>query len=527
MKQFFSWLLLVAGLCGGSTPLCAQAPQALTYSEHIAPIVYTHCTPCHRRGEVGPFPLTNYQEVASKAQTIKFVTGIRYMPPWKADPKYSHFLDENTLTDSQIQQIKDWVDNGAPRGNPNQEPPLPAYPAGSQLGTPDLVVPMAQAYTHQGNLKDIYRVFVLPTHLQQDQDIAAVEFRPGNKRITHHALLGQDTTQRGPQRDVAQEGYGYTNFGGYGFSPTEENWGSWVPGAQARYYPSGLGKKLYKGANILLQVHYGPTPLTQSDSSVVNIFFARQPVRRYVQTIPLSPIQITNGPFVIPANMVRTFHAEFQVPTDVSLVSVLPHAHLLGKSWKIWAVKPTGDTIRILKINSWNFNWQGAYRFPTLLRIPAGSRIMAEGTYDNTTNNPRNPFSPPQTVTWGEETTAEMFVVYLDAVPYRPGDESLVLSAQTEKELFQRPQTKLYPVYPNPTGGGSVTVGFALAHSAPVKLTLTDARGRVVRQLAPSRTFASGPHEVKVATEHLPTGLYFVKLETPDFSQTQKLVVGP
>ncbi|RSK36010.1 T9SS type A sorting domain-containing protein [Hymenobacter metallilatus] len=523
MKHIFSALFSAFFLLPALA--AAQAPQALNYSEHIAPIVYAHCTPCHRAGEVAPFPLTSYQEVASHGQTIKFVTGIRYMPPWKADPQYTHFLDENTLTTAQIQQIRDWVDGGMPQGNPALEPALPTFPSGSQLGTPDLVVPMAQRFTHQGNMQDMYRVFVLPTRLAQTREVAAVEFRAGNKRITHHAILGQDTTQRGQQWDAADPGYGYTRFGGFGFSPTEDNWAGWVPGARARFYPAGLGKKLYKNSSILVQVHYGPTALTQTDSSVVNVFFSRQPVQRTVQTFPLTPLQLVNGPFVLPANTVKMFRAELAVPIDVSLVSVLPHAHLLGKSWKIWALKPNGDTIRLLKINSWDFNWQGAYRFPSLLKIPAGSRLVAEGTYDNTSSNPRNPFFPPQTITWGEATTAEMFVVYFDIVPYRPGDESIVLSAQSERELLRRPESKLYPIYPNPASRGPVTVGFALAGAEPVTLTLTDLQGRVVRRLEQGRRFGAGPHEVPVTTDNLPAGLYLLQLQTPTFRQTQKLVL--
>lgn len=506
-------------------PALAQQPQVPTFSEHIAPIIYQHCTSCHRTGEVAPFPLTNYSEVVSHAQTIKFATSIRYMPPWKADPGYSHFLDENTLTTQQIEKIRDWVDAGTPQGNPALEPAVPVFPAGSQLGTPDLVLPMAQKYTHQGNMQDMYRVFVLPTNLPTDKDIAAVEFRPGNKRITHHAIIGMDTTQRAYALDARDAGYGYTQFSGFGFPVTEENWAGWVPGARTRYYPAVLGKKLPSKANVLVQVHYGPTTLTQADSSVVNVFFSRQPVQRYVQTFPLSPFNLTNGPFIIPANQVKTFRAEMNVPIDLSLVSVLPHAHLLSKSWRIWVVKPNGDTIRILKINDWDFNWQGAYRFPSLLKIPAGSRLMVDATYDNTANNPRNPFSPPRGAQWGENTTAEMLLVYFDLVPYRPGDENIVLSSQNAQDLFKRPAARLYPVYPNPAEAGPATVGFSLPQPVPVTLTVTDAQGHVVHRLARARSYGSGTHTLALPTMGLPAGIYFVRLETPSFTETQKLVL--
>lgn len=519
-KTFRAFLAAAATLLAGRA-----AAQQLTFSEHVAPIIYQHCTPCHRTGEVAPFPLTSYAEVVAHGPTIKFVTGIRYMPPWKADPQYRHFLDENTLSTQEIQQIRDWVDGGMVRGNPALEPPVPTYPSGSQLGQPDLVVPMSQAFTHQGNMQDLYRVFVLPTNLPVDKNIAAVEFRPGNKKITHHAIIGVDTTQQAVQLDAQDPGYGYTNFGGFGFNPVETNWGGWVPGARPRYYPAGLGKKLYKGAKILVQIHYGPTALTQKDSSVVNVFFSPQPVQRYVQTLPLTPLNLVNGPFVIPANQVKTFRAEVTAPIDLSLISVLPHAHLLGKSWRIWVLKPNGDTIRVIKINDWDFNWQGSYRFPNLVKVPAGSRLVTEATYDNTGNNPRNPFSPPQTVTWGEQTTAEMLVVYFDLVPYRAGDENLVLGSQSAADLFRRPTTHLYPPYPNPADGGEVKLGFSLAAPAPVTVTVLDVQGRVVRRLAQNQLYASGPHEISLATAGLSAGVYQVRLQTPDYSQAEKLML--
>ena len=408
----------------------AQATQ-LTYSEHIAPILNAHCVRCHRPGEVAPFSLLTYADAVAKGSTIKAATGSGYMPPWKPDPSYRHFVDENTLTATEIARIASWVDNGMPQGDPALTPPTPTFPTGSQLGTPDLVVPMAQKFAIPGNNKDLYRVFVLPVTLPADQDVAAVEFRPGNKQLAHHSIIGLDTTSRADQLDAQDPGYGYTSFGGFGFSTVEDNFAGWVPGMQVRPYPTGLGKKLYKHARLLVQVHYGPTSsATQTDSSVVNIFFSRQPVARYVQTVPaLSPFYgLTNGPFVMPAGQVKTFHLSVPVPYDASFLSVLPHSHLLAKKWKVWAVLPTGDTLKIVKIDSWNFRWQGNYRFPTMQKVPVGSRLEADVTYDNTAANPRNPNSPPQQVSWGENTSDEMLVGYFDLLPYQPGDENIALA---------------------------------------------------------------------------------------------------
>ncbi len=520
-------LLLLSGLLPGLRTSAQAQGTTPTYALDVAPLIYNHCSRCHHEGDIAPFPLMGYADVVRRGFTVATATQTRYMPPWKADPTYSHFLDENTLSDQQIQTIQDWFAAGMPRGDSTLEPAAPVFPVGnSALGTPDLVLPMAQKYTHLGNGQDMYRVFVLPTQLPAGRDVAAVEFRPGNRRIVHHAITAIDTTGRGRARDAAAAGYGYTQFGGFGFTPTTDNLSGYVPGTRDRFFPPGLGKKLYRNADVLVQVHYGPTFQEQTDSSVVNVFFTPQPATREVQTFPISVYSLTNGPFVLPANQVKTFHARFTVPADISALSVLPHCHLLGRSWKAWAVKPGGDTIPLIKIDDWNFAWQGSYRFPNLLRLPAGTQVFVDATYDNTAANPLNPFSPPRQVTWGDQTTAEMFVFYFDVVPYQPGDELIPLGVEANLPAgLTRPATKLYPVYPNPADAATPPkAGFVLAASGPVSLTLTDAQGRAVRTIYRREALAAGPNTVTLPTAGLAPGLYLLRLETAGGAFTQRVL---
>jgi hypothetical protein len=531
LDRFRFLLLAIVGLLA---PAFAEAQVGqVTFAEHIAPLVYTHCATCHHPGDVAPFPLMSYQDVTQHAQTIKIATQSGFMPPWKADPNYSHFLDENVLNATQKQQIVDWIADGMPRGNVAQEPAAPVFAAGSSLGVPDMVIPMAEKFVHQGNGQDMYRVFVLPINLPVDRDVVAVEFRPGNRSITHHAIVALDTTGRARQLDAAAPGYGYTSFGGFSFTPTADNYAGWVPGGRPRAFPPGMSKKLFRRADVVVQVHYGPTGITQADSSVINLFFAPlptpgAPAPREIRTIPISTFALTNGPFVIPANQVKTFHSRFTLPTAVSMVSTLPHAHLLGKSWKAWAVKPTGDTIPLVRIPDWDFNWQGSYRFPRLVVLPAGTRIFVDATYDNTANNPRNPFSPPQQVTWGDQTTAEMFVIYFDAVPYLPGDENLALGTIAQALAGPQLPTRLYPPTPNPVPGGApLTVGFTLGKNSAATVALLDGQGRTVRRLTqPGQQFPSGGTELQVPTTGLASGLYLLTLDVPGAKrQTQRVVV--
>ena len=409
-------------------PIAAQ----ITYSEHIAPIIYENCTSCHREGEIGPFPLTNYDEVASWRGMVKFVTEIKYMPPWKPDPSYSHFVGENVLTDAEIELIANWVDAGAPQGDPALEPALPTFPSGSQLGEPDLVLEMAETYTIEGNNEDDYRVFVLPTELIEDKEIAAVEFRPGNTKAVHHVLLAYETAGAGRAKDAESEAFGYESFGDWGV-PVEGTFTGYTPGIKNVFYPEGIGVTLPANADILAQVHYAPLPSDETDQSSINIFFKESldPVERQIQNRRVTPLDLPGGffSFLIPPNEITTFKSEIEITEDISLISIYPHCHYLGKNWEIYAVTPQQDTIHLIRINDWDFNWQGAYTFDRMKKIPVGTVIHTSASYDNTLDNPYNPSNPPTRSMWGEGTTDEMYLVGITFVPYQSGDENIILDS--------------------------------------------------------------------------------------------------
>ncbi|RZK37248.1 MAG: T9SS type A sorting domain-containing protein, partial [Hymenobacter sp.] len=212
------------------------------------------------------------------------------------------------------------------------------------------------------------------------------------------------------------------------------------------------------------------------------------------------------------------------VPQDASLLSVLPHSHLLAKKWKIWAVKPSGDTIKLAKIDSWNFRWQGNYRFLAMQKLPAGSRLEADVTYDNTMANPRQPNSPPQTVQWGENTTDEMLLSYFDLVPYLPGDEAIALATRAVVPVGAAADDD-FLLHPNPAELGSATASFTLAKAGPVSLRLLDQNGRLVRTVLTNQNQSGGAHQVALPLQELAAGLYLVQLETEGRVRVGKLLV--
>ncbi len=502
--------------------------QTPNFSEHISPIIYNKCTKCHRPGEIGPQAFTNYQQVSDWAPTIKYVTEIRYMPPWKPDANYSHFIGENYLTDAEIKLIADWVDGGSPQGDPLKEAKMPDFPTGSQLGKPDLVLSFAKHYTIKNTNTDEYRVFVLPTGLTEDKNISAVEMRPGNLKAVHHALMSWDTTGQAKTLDESTPEYGFTNFGGFGVDGANNSqYPGYVPGQRARFFPDGVAQKMYKNSDFLVQVHYAPSPIEQTDSSSFNIFFSKKPVQRYVYNYIMLPYDLVDGPFLIPKEKKKRFHGVLNVPYKVSVFAIWPHCHLLGRDWEVYAVHPNGDTTRMIKIDDWDFKWQGAYLFPKYQVFEPGTKIHAFCTYDNTSSNPLNPNNPPKAVTWGEKTSDEMYYLPLSFVLYQQGDENIVfsndLSAVNDPTEIVSPH-KLFPIYPNPTNN-IITVAYRLAQNTDVDISLFDESGKITKQILKTRNHAPGEHSFKQNVQDLPVGQYVLVLKTKEGQYSQKFSV--
>jgi len=271
-----------------------------------------------------------------------------------------------------------------------------------------------------------------------------------------------------------------------------------------------------------VQIHYAPSPVSDTDRSSLNIFFAQGTVTRQAITYAANPYDFPNGAnsFVIQPNATPTFRAIRRVPYDISLMSVYPHAHLLGKSWKTYAVTPRNDTLPLIKIDDWDFNWQGSYTFPKFVKIPALSNIIVEGTYDNTTNNPLNPSNPPRLVTWGESTTDEMFLNYITYVPYVTGDENRALGS---KDLGSNSMTLPLKFYPNPVKGRG-NIEFYLESSCVVQFQLVDVQGKVVKTY-PKEVFSAGIQVKSLDFSGMAKGMYLLSVETAEGKGIQKIYV--
>ncbi len=392
------------------TPLVWGAAEGavskeVTYSGQIAPILWKNCAGCHRPGEVGPFSLLTYEDAAKRADFLADITATRRMPPWKAEPEFGKFHDERRLSQAEIELIAKWAATGAPEGDRKELPKPPEFPTGWQLGEPDLVLKMSEPFSIPSGGRDVYRCFVIPIPIEKDRMVSAVEFRPGNRKVVHHAILYLDANGQGRKKEGADGKPGFVSFGGPGITPTG-GLGGWAPGVMPRFLPDGIVKYVKKGSDLVMQIHYHPSGKPETDASVVGIHFSKKPVRKIVTGIAVLQPKLD----IPPGDKHHEVLAESGVlPVDVNVLGVSPHMHNLGREFKVVATRPgSAAEVPLIWIKDWDFNWQGAYQFETPVRLPKGSSIKVQAVYDNSGENPKNPNNPPKLVHWGEQTTDEM-----------------------------------------------------------------------------------------------------------------------
>ncbi|MBS0266642.1 MAG: redoxin domain-containing protein [Planctomycetes bacterium] len=385
------------------------ADAKVTYTRDIAPIVQANCMKCHRDGEVAPFPLTSYADTSKRARQIAHVVSMRFMPPWKPEPDYGHFIDERRLTDREVALIEAWVDADAPEGNPADLPPPPKFSDGWQAGEPDLIIKMEEPFEVPADGRDVFRNFVIPSGILEDRLVSTAEFRPGNRRVVHHSIFYLDISGVARKKDAADPGPGYGSFGGPGFIPSGAI-GGWAPGGTPQVLRDGMGRPMQKNCDVVVQIHYHPTGKPEVDQSSVGIHFVK-PAEKNPKAA--AAIMVIDRRLYIPAGDDDFRMAgSYTLPFDVTFVGITPHMHLLGREMKAWATLPDGTVEPLIWIKDWNFNWQDQYQFATPLRFPKGTRIDVTARYDNSPGNPLNPNSPPQVVTWGEQTPDEMFICF-------------------------------------------------------------------------------------------------------------------
>lgn len=420
----------IASIVVGVAPLTAQPHSAVpTFTKDVAPILYKNCTVCHRKGGMGPMPLTTYDDAKRSAGEMRDAVGTGFMPPWHADAPHGTFSNDRRLSAADKQVIAAWVDAGTPEGNPADLPPAPVYPSSWQLGTPDVILKMPVPFEVPAKGTIDYQYIEIPTNFTEDKWVQAIEMLPGAREVVHHVIVyarppapapGTTPPASAPAANAPRTPP-LMVFNDAHFAPraprdpnrpqrrTGPMIAGMAPGTEIQYFPAGTALKVPAGAVLTLQMHYTAHGHAMTDQTQIGFRFASAPPAE----------EIRGGTFVNDAFVLPAGQANVEVPSEVGfsrpvrIWGMLPHTHLRGKKWEYRVVYPDGRTENILSVPNYDFNWQTYYMFAKPLDLPAGAKIEARAWYDNSAANPANP-DPKIDVRWGDQTWEEMqFTAFL------------------------------------------------------------------------------------------------------------------
>jgi hypothetical protein len=415
----------VLGLAAGAASAQSARPaqNAPTFSKDVAPILYKHCTTCHRPGEIAPMSLLTFEQARPWARAIRDNVRNGVMPPWHADAAHGKWSNDRSLTQQEKDALVRWVDAGAPEGNKSDLPTAPEYVAGWTIGKPDLVVTMEKEYSVPAQGEIPYQYFEMQTNLTEDKWVQALEVRPGNREVVHHILV----YARSPQTTRREPAFRMQNPPGP-FSPQQmkemeaakanpelaqklrqesNRRGNLIaqiaPGTNATVFSPGSAMLLQPGTVLTFQVHYTTKGKAATDRSSIGLKFANEAPAR-----PVYATAMMNPRFMIPAGAAsHPVEARMEFLEDVTIYSLAPHTHLRGKTWEYTLTYPDGRSETILSVPRYDFNWQTDYVFATPLRVPKGATLKSVAHYDNSKENKANP-DATQPVYWGDQTWEEM-----------------------------------------------------------------------------------------------------------------------
>ncbi len=380
--------------------------SSVTYSNQIVRIFQKNCVSCHREGEVAPFSLETYEDVLGWGPMIEEVVREKRMPPWHADPKHGKFANDTSLTTQEKKLIYEWVKNGSPQGNPAYLPKPVEYMTGWQLPKePDVVFEMAdkpfKVAADAGPRGIPYQRFWVDPKFTEDKWVVAAEAKPGNSAVVHHIIVyvhpkGMNTREH-------------------------EFFCAYVPGLRIENYQEGIAKKIPAGSALRFEMHYTPVGTEQEDISTVGFIFTEpEKVTHKIVTMHAGNASFELKPFK--SDQVVTARSG-ESPGNLKLLSMSPHMHLRGQSFKYEALFPDGTREVLLDVPNYDFNWQTRYILDEPREMPKGTRLICTAKFDNSEDNLANP-DPSATVRWGDQSWDEMMLGYYDVLlPVVPEEE--------------------------------------------------------------------------------------------------------
>ncbi|MGQ0633821.1 MAG: redoxin family protein [Planctomycetaceae bacterium] len=394
--------------CALETPATPAIRKEVTYHNCISRIVQQNCVECHREGGAAPFALDTYDDLVAHAGMVRQVVERSVMPPWFAaetEPPEAHsvtvhtpWANDRSLSAAEKRDLLSWITGGKPEGDPHDAPLPRRIEEGWLIGKPDAIYQFAEPVVVKATGTMPYQNVVVETDLYEDKWVQAIEVQPGNREVVHHVLVfvqkGKDAGEKSLDKAAIER---------------DDFWGIYVPGNSSLVYPVGFAKRITKAAKLRFQVHYTPNGVPATDQTRIGLIWAKEPTRYEVRVGA-----VVNPLIKIPPGAAN--HREealLNVSTDAQIMGFLPHMHLRGKACKYELIKADGQTMTLLDIPRYDFNWQLLYRYFEPLPVKAGDILRFTGWYDNSDQNPANP-DPTKTVWFGAQTFDEMLIGYLE-----------------------------------------------------------------------------------------------------------------
>lgn len=377
----------------------------VSFCKQVIRVLQQNCIECHREGEIGPFALQDYDEVVGWSDMINEVIEQHRMPPWHASPDHGSFANARQMPDADKATLREWVDAGMPYGDAADLPPKKQYLTGWRLPKePDLVVDMhkdAFKVPAEGTVE--YQYFVVDPKWTEDKWVTAAQLIPGDRSVVHHAIA----FLRPP------DGSSFRSLG---------TLSAYVPGQMTTALPKGYARRVRAGSRIVFQMHYTPNGTPGSDNSRLGLVYADDADVTH-EVFALGGIE---QEFEIPPNKAdHTVSAKIRgLPRRGELLSITPHMHLRGKSFRFFAKsRDEGKTETLLSVPHYDFNWQHNYELTEPLDLANISELRFDAVFDNSANNPFNP-DPSEYVTWGDQTWQEMAVAFVAVAQQRTEKQS-------------------------------------------------------------------------------------------------------
>jgi len=446
MSNFTNWSwrsVTVATIALGGLLTTAHVARAAeptttpTFTKDIAPIFQAKCEACHRPDSIAPMSLQTYAESRPFANSIKTRVAARQMPPWHLDKHIGiqEYKNDRSLTDAQVDTIVQWVNAGAPQGDPKDMPPAVKWPDeqgwnyAARFGQkePDLII-KSTPWTQKAGAQDAWWKPVVDTGITEPRWVRAIEVRPSTvkgRKITHHALAYlQQTEPRDPNMPATG---GLFGAGGLFME--------WAVGKEGELMRPNSGKLMLPGSKITWDIHYSNGGEDITDVVELGIYFypkGQEP--HYRQQLGLyGTDREMNGGIDLAPNGITINEGFHVMPTGGRLESFQPHMHLRGKAMAIEAILPTGQKQMLTYVPNFQFQWMNTYQYADNAAplLPKGTILHITSWHDNTSANKNNP-DPDQWVGYGDRTVDEMSHAWLNITYMSDADFATEVAARKE-----------------------------------------------------------------------------------------------